>query len=422
MSACLDYKLTRRRMMQLGGGAGAAILGMPVNQLFAEIGKTHAPKAEHMILFWLGGGMSHIDSWDPKPGRPTAGDFSPISTAADGIQISEIFPQVAKQMHHCSIIRSIAGTNGDHGRASYELQTSFSQNPAIVHPGMGSVVVHEREPLGDLPAFISIGGMARRAGYLGQKCEAYYIGRPGEKDPYLAFPEGISKAQGNKRLDILAKMNGRMSKNLSSGELKATETAINEAVALMKSPALKALELDQEDQKTIERYGPTEFGRGALMARKLVETGVRFVQVNRGGFDNHSNIFPAMQAHGEVMDPALASLIQDLKASGKLDKTLVMVLSEFGRTPRVNDNAGRDHHARCFSCLLAGGGVKGGNVVGASDKDGIEPGERPVKVSDLHASICHAMGIDHTKELTTPLGRPMKIVKEGAEPVKELFA
>ncbi|MFT4547687.1 MAG: hypothetical protein ACI9UA_002507 [Pseudoalteromonas tetraodonis] len=420
-SACKDYHMTRRRMLQAAGGTGAAMLGMPIQQLFAEIGKQHAPKAESMVLFWMGGGMSHLDTWDPKPGRPTQGEFNPINTSADGVQISEIFPKLAKQMHHCSVVRSIAGTNGDHGRATYELQTSYGQSGNLVHPGMGSVVVHEREPLGDLPAFISIGGMAPRSGYLGQQCEAYYIGRPGERDPYLAFPEGISQAQGNRRLDVLAKMNSRSSKSMNSAEMKATEIAISDAVDLMKSPALKAFDLEKEDSKTMERYGNTEFGRGALLARKLVETGVRFVQVNRGGFDNHNGIFTAMQNHGDVMDPALASLIEDLSSSGRLDKTLVMVLSEFGRTPRINDAGGRDHHARCFSCLMAGGGTKGGTVVGASDEDGVMPAERPVKVPDLHATICHALGVDFKKEILTPLGRPLTLVKKGAEPVAELF-
>jgi uncharacterized protein (DUF1501 family) len=203
---------------------------------------------------------------------------------------------------------------------------------------------------------------------------------------------------------------------------KATETAIKEAVALMKSPTLKVFDLDKENPDTLARYGDTDFGRGALLARKLVETGVRFVQVNRGGFDTHSNNFPAMENHGLEMDPALAALIEDLAASGKLDSTLVLVLSEFGRTPRINNNAGRDHHASCFSCLIAGGGVRGGQVVGASDKDAMEPAERPVKPSDLHATVCHALGIDHEKDVYTPQDRPMVLVREGAEPVKELFA
>jgi hypothetical protein len=418
MNGCLDYQMTRRRMLGL---SSATMLGMPIAQMLARAGETQKAKAEHVILFWCGGGMSHIDTWDPKPGRPVAGEFSPINTSADGVQISSIFPQLAKQMHHAALIRSIAGTNGAHGRASYQLQTSYNQSASLIHPGIGSIVAHEKDRLGDLPSFITISGNARRAGYLGQRCEAYFVGRPGEKDPYLAFPAGITQLRGNKRLDILARMNLRNARGLDADKAKAVDTATREAVNLMRSPALKAFELKGENPKTVARYGDTPFGRGALLARRLVETGVRFVQVNRGGFDTHNNNFPAMQNHGDVMDPALASLISDLAASGKLAKTLVLVLSEFGRTPRINTNAGRDHHARCFSCFMAGGGIKGGQVIGKSDEDAMLPAERPVNPHDLHASICHALGIDAAKEVKTPLGRPMRLINEGAKPVMELF-
>ena len=418
MNGCLDYQMTRRRMLGL---SSATMLGMPIAQMLARAGETQKAKAEHVILFWCGGGMSHIDTWDPKPSRPVAGEFSPINTSADGVQISSIFPQLAKQMHHAALIRSIAGTNGAHGRASYQLQTSYNPSANLIHPGIGSIVAHEKDRLGDLPSFITISGNARRAGYLGQQCEAYYVGRPGEKDPYLAFPADITQMRGNKRLDILAKMNLRNVRGLDASKAKAVDTATREAVNLMRSPALKAFELEGEDPKTVARYGDTPFGRGALLARRLVETGVRFVQVNRGGFDTHNNNFPAMQNHGDVMDPALASLISDLAASGKLAKTLVLVLSEFGRTPRINTNAGRDHHARCFSCFIAGGGIRGGQVIGKSDEDAMLPAERPVNPHDLHASLCHALGIDATREVKTPLGRPMRLINEGAKPVMELF-
>lgn len=399
----------------------ASLLGMPVSQLLAQ-GASSKARAEHVILFWNSGGMSHLDTWDPKPGRKVQGEFNPVKTSVDGMEISEIFPQLAKQMHHGALIRSIAGTNGDHGRAQYELQTGFNQSPNIMHPGLGSLVAHEREPLGDLPALVSISGQAARAGYLGQKCEAYFVGRPGQKDPYLTFPEGISHARGMQRLQILEKMNRRTSAQNGAEELNASQTALKDAVALMESPALKAFDLEKENPTTVEKYGDTEFGRGALLARRLVEQGVRFVQVNRGGFDNHGNIFEAMRNHGADMDPAIASLISDLKASGKLEKTLIVVLSEFGRTPRINDGGGRDHWARVFSCMMAGGGIKGGSIIGASDPDGMEVAERPVKVADLHATLCHALGIDLNKELTTPQGRPIRLVRKEANPINELFA
>ena len=415
--SCKGYKMTRRAMI---GATGATVLGLSVRDLIAYAGSSHAPTAEHVILFWNGGGMSHVDTWDPKPGRPVQGDLEPINTTVPGIQISEIFPQVAQQMEHAALIRSIAGTQGDHGRATYNLQTSYLPGPNLRHPGFGSVVAHELDQKGDLPTYVSISGQAPRAGYLGQKCEAYYVSAPGDKDPYLAFPEGIAEVRGNRRLEVLEKYNKKFASKNDDPRLSATQTSIDDAVRLMRSPALEAFELQKVPSETLDRYGDTAFGRGALLARRLVETGGRFVQVNRGGFDTHSNNFPAMQAHGDVMDPALASLIQDLKDRGMLDKTLIMMVSEFGRTPRINDNAGRDHWAAVFSCFMAGGGIKGGQVIGSSDEDAMRPQDRPVEVADLHATLCHALGINHEKEVMTPLQRPMKLV-DGGSPVMELF-
>lgn len=414
---CAGYKFSRRAM--LGASAGT-FLGLSVRQLLARAGTDNKPTAEHVILFWNGGGMSHIDTWDPKPGRETQGEFDPIDTSVAGIQISPIFPFLSQQMHHVALVRSIAGTQGDHGRATYQLQTSFEQSSNLQHPGIGSVVAHELPQLGDLPAYISVSGFAPRAGYLGQKCEAYFVGRPGEKDPYLAFPEGIAEVRGNRRLEALARFNRRYADQLPSEDLAATQTSVEDAVRLMHSPALDAFEFQSVPRDTRDRYGETEFGRGCLLAKRLVETGVRFVQINRGGFDTHTNNFPAMEAHGETMDPGLAALIEDLANEGLLEKTMVVMLSEFGRTPKINRDAGRDHHASVFSCLIAGGGVRGGQVIGSSDADGYLPQDRPVQVPDLHATICHALGIDANKEVMTPLQRPMKLVDGGA-PVTELF-
>jgi uncharacterized protein (DUF1501 family) len=190
---------------------------------------------------------------------------------------------------------------------------------------------------------------------------------------------------------------------------------------LMRSPALEAFDLNKVPTTTLNKYGDTPFGRGCILAKRLVETGVRFVQINRGGFDTHSMNFPAMQGHGQVMDPALAALVEDLAESGMLKKTLIIMLSEFGRTPKINDDAGRDHWASVFSCFMAGGGVKGGQIIGSSDEDGYQPKDRPVQVADIHATVCHALGIDPNKEVMTPLQRPMKLVDKGSF-VQELFA
>lgn len=414
---CKDYRFSRRAML---GASAATIMGFQVRDLLAYAGQDHVAKAEHVIFFWNGGGMTHLDTWDPKPGRPTQGEFEPIKTSVPGMEISEIFPQFAQQMQDVALIRSIAGTNGAHGRATYNLRTSYQESANLTHPGFGSVVVSEKESISDLPSYVSISGRASSASYLGQRCEAYFVGTPGDKDPYLAFPEGITKARGNKRLEVLDRFNGRFAGRTTSDALAATKTSVEDAVRLMRSPALKAFELDKTPVATLERYGDNPFGRGCLVAKQLVEQGVRFVQVNRGGFDTHSNNFEAMRNHGEIMDPALGSLFEDLRETGLIDKTLVVMLSEFGRTPRINDDAGRDHYPAVFSCFMAGGGIKGGQVIGSSDKDGYQPEDRPVKVPDLHATLAYALGIDHNKEVMTPLQRPMKLVDNGT-PISELF-
>ncbi|HTN75328.1 MAG TPA: DUF1501 domain-containing protein [Pirellulaceae bacterium] len=416
--SCLDYRLTRRSLLAAGG---ATLLGLSVRDLLAATGRSHAAKAEHVILFWNGGGMSHIDTWDPKPGRETGGELGSIKTSVPGIEIGEIFPQVAKQMQHAAIVRSVAGTQGDHGRATYQLQTSYLPGPNLRHPGVGSIVANELPNLGELPAYISLSGLAPSAGYLGQRCEAYFVNNPGDKDPYLAFPEGIAQQRGDQRLETLAKFNNRFRGQNTDSRLVNSQTAIEDAVKLMRSPALEAFELSKVSPKTLERYGDTAFGRGALLAKRLVTKGVRFVQINRGGFDTHSRYVPAMRDHGEAMDPALASLIADLAEEGMLQKTLIVMMSEFGRTPKINKDAGRDHWASVFSCFMAGGGVRGGQIIGSSDADGAMPKDRPVQVADLHASICHALGIDFNKELMTPLQRPMKLVDKG-QTINELFA
>jgi len=432
--ACRDYHVTRRRFLQFGGLGVATLLGMPVRDLMAASDQAKADwasgsarpgayqkaTAEHVILLWMGGGMSHIDTWDPKPGRPTAGEFKPIKTSASGVEISEILPHTATQMKHASLVRSITARNGDHGGATYTMMTGYAPAPQFTHPAMGSIVVHEREQIGELPAFVSVNGRAGSAGYLGHKHEAYFIGAPGQPDPYLSLHEGVTQARAERRMALLREANAKFEAAKGDPSLGAIDQSYAAAVNFMNSPALKALDLDQEKDSVREAYGHSGFGRGTLLARRLVEHGVRFVQVSQGGFDTHSDNFTKMREIGSVIDPAIACLIRDLASSGLLEKTLVVQLSEFGRTPRINGEAGRDHHPRVFSALFAGGGVKPGLVIGSSDEDGVNPAERPVRISDIPATILAALGVDPTKHVTTPIGRPMKLVNDG-QPVNELM-
>ena len=408
---------SRRGVMQAGL---ATFLGLAIRDLVAFGGTAGEPLADHCILIWMSGGMSHIDTFDPKPGRDVAGEYKPIQTTASGIDISEILPKIAGQMKHASLIRSVQGVEGAHERAAYHVLNSYRPTPQMIHPTLGSVVAHELKPGGDLPNFVSIGGRALASGYLGNACEAYYVGAPGRPDPYLNLPDGVNEARAARRLEALANANGGFKSRTPDAELEATTASYDAALKFMHSPALSAFKLEQEKPEVLGAYGDTTFGKGCLLARRLVERGVRFVQVSTGGFDTHSGIFPAMRRLAYGFDPAIAALISDLAASGLLKRTLVITLSEFGRTPHINEKGGRDHHPGAFSSLIAGGGVKPGQIIGASDADGRSVAKRPVTPSDYHASICHALGIDPEKTVDTPLGRPMRLVDQG-KPVMELF-
>ncbi|MFM8706769.1 MAG: DUF1501 domain-containing protein [Planctomycetia bacterium] len=415
-AAWLQAPLPRRRLLRaMTAGGVATFMGMPLRGLFgreAQAGSRRPARADAVILLWMGGGMSHLDTLDPKPGAPTGGEFTAIRTAVDGVRISEILPTVAAQLGHATLVRSITGESADHGNATHHLLTSYPRVRELVHPSLGSIVADQAEKLGDLPAFVSIGGEAPSPGYLGQTAEAYFIGEPGAPDPTIALPEGITQVRAQRRLEILEGLNGRFP---APGEplAGAVGGSYAAAVQLMRSPALAAFDVNAEPAAVRAAYGDTRFGRGCLLARRLVEHGVRFVQVNLGGFDTHVDNFPAMRSLGAIIDPAIGTLLRELAASGRLDRTLVLLLSEFGRTPVINGTAGRDHYPDVFSGLVAGGGIRRGFVLGGTDPEGRQAVERPVKVADLHATVVDQLGIDPDRQVDTPLGRRMKLVNNG---------
>jgi hypothetical protein len=416
--------LTRRRMLRSTTAGGlATFMGMPIRGLLGREteGRPRRPaQADAVILLWMGGGMSHLDTFDPKPGTATGGEFAAIRTAVDGINVSEILPTVASQLQHATILRSLTGDSADHGSATHHLLTSYPQVRELVHPSLGSIVADQVERLGDLPAFVAVGGEAPSPGYLGQTAEAYFIGEPGTPDPTIALPEGITQVRSQRRLEILEGLNGRFSSPADS-LVDAVSGSYAAALKLMQSPALAAFDITSEPASVREAYGDTRFGRGCLLARRLVEQGVRFVQVNLGGFDTHVDNFPTMRSLGAVIDPAIGTLLGDLATRGLLDRTLVLVLSEFGRTPVINASAGRDHYPDVFSGLVAGGGIKRGFVLGGTDPEGRRAAERPVRIADLHATVVAQLGIDPDRRVDTPLGRQMKLVNDGTI-VDELVA
>ena len=407
--------LTRRGLCRSAAGGLATLLGMPVRGLVArEPGvAARAAQADAVILLWMGGGMSHIDTFDPKAGAKTGGEFTAIRTAVDGVTISEILPTVAAQLGHATLLRTLTGESADHGDATHHVLTSYPRVRELVHPSLGSIVADQVDRLGDLPAFVTIGGQAPSPGYLGQTAEAYFIGEPGQPDPTVTLPEGITLVRSSHRLELLDRLNKGFAVDAKNRLVDAVDGSYAAAVKLMRSPALTAFNLDDEPPAVREAYGDTRFGRGCLLARRLVDQGVRFVQVNLGGFDTHTGNFPAMRGLGAVIDPAIGTLLRDLAASGRLDRTLVLVLSEFGRTPDINGSAGRDHYPDVFSGLVAGGAIRRGFVLGATDPEGRKAEERPVRLADLHATVVAQLGIDPDREVPSLLGRNMKLVNGG---------
>jgi hypothetical protein len=414
-SMLFSEPFTRRGLCRSAAGGLATLLGMPVRGLVArEPGvAARAAQADAVILLWMGGGMSHIDTFDPKAGAKTGGEFTAIRTAVDGVTISEILPTVAAQLGHATLLRTLTGESADHGDATHHVLTSYPRVRELVHPSLGSIVADQVDRLGDLPAFVTIGGQAPSPGYLGQTAEAYFIGEPGQPDPTVTLPEGITLVRSSHRLELLDRLNKGFAVDAKNRLVDAVDGSYAAAVKLMRSPALTAFNLDDEPPAVREAYGDTRFGRGCLLARRLVDQGVRFVQVNLGGFDTHTGNFPAMRGLGAVIDPAIGTLLRDLAASGRLDRTLVLVLSEFGRTPDINGSAGRDHYPDVFSGLVAGGAIRRGFVLGATDPEGRKAEERPVRLADLHATVVAQLGIDPDREVPSLLGRNMKLVNGG---------
>jgi uncharacterized protein (DUF1501 family) len=375
------------------------------------------------ILLWMGGGPSTMDIWDLKPGASTGGPFSPISTSVAGIQISEHMPMMARNVQHLAIIRSMSTREADHQRGRYYMHTGYVPNPNLEHPSLGAVLSRElAEDRTDLqiPAFFSIGGASEGPGFLGMAHAPFVVdsnGRVRNLNPSKEFSERLPL-----RLQMLEALEQNfIDENRGEGareHLKVLQKTVN----LMTSPQMSALRVNDEPADVRERYGTSGFARGCLMARRLVEVGVPFVEVDLGGWDNHANIFPTLQNDRlPTLDRAMSALFEDLETRGLLADTAVIWMGEFSRTPRINGNAGRDHWARSWSVVVGGAGMAGGQAIGQTSSDGTEVTSDPYTSQDVMASVCKALGISLTTTYTTRSGRPMKIANSGRV-IKELFS
>jgi hypothetical protein len=375
-----------------------------------------------LIVLWMQGGPSQLETFDPKPGTSNGGETTAIATKTPGVQIASAWTQMAQRTDQVAILRSLTNKEGQHDRATYQLHTGYIPSGSVKHPLLGSNIAHEIAPAEvDIPSVVTIGNSRLAgvgAGYLGVNYEPFQVNDPQRLPDNVAI--GTSEARYRRRLGLLGKLDQEFQQRGGEVVVANHRKIYDKASQLVLSPRTKAFDLSQESAATASRYGETDFGRGCLLARRLVEAGVTYVEVRHGNWDTHQDNFAATTRLSSEVDPAFAALLDDLRDRGLLETTLVVWMGEFGRTPRVNPRGGRDHYPRVFNGVMAGGGVRGGQVIGASTDDGMAIDRDPVQVADLFTSICHSLQVDPAKEHLSPLGRPMKIV-DGGQLIPGLF-
>ncbi|MBT5915047.1 MAG: DUF1501 domain-containing protein [Opitutae bacterium] len=393
--------------------------------------KSKEGTAKSVIHIYLPGGMAHQESWDPKPYAPLEyrGPFKSIPTKIPGVHFSEQFKESAKIADKITICRSMSHGEAAHERGTHNMFTGYRPSPALAYPSIGSVVSHEFGSRENLPPYVCIPKVPNEfagSGYLSSSYGPFGLGGDPAKGDFkvkdLTLPNGITEDRFNKRRSLLNTVDDHFRQMEKSDALSSMDNFYNDAYSLISSKeAREAFDMKKESDKTKERYGKNEAGQRMLLSRRLVESGVRFVSMTYGGWDMHANIEKGFQKQGPELDKAFATLISDLDERGLLDSTLVMMTSEFGRTPKINKTNGRDHYPRVFSIALAGGGITRGQVYGSSDAFATAPEENPLSVEDLATTVYDRLGIVADKELMAPGDRPIEIV-DGGKVVKELLA
>ena len=413
--------MTRRHFLDhLAGaaafGASALALGSTVSAAAETLRRQH----KSVIMLWMNGGPPTIDMFDLKPNAPTGGPLKPISTTGSG-EICERLPLLAKQMKHLSVIRSMSTREADHTRGRYYLHTGFVPNPNVVHPSYGSVVANQLEGqlAGlEIPPFVSVGGTSEGPGFLGMAYAPFQVGANGEVRDLNPLVEQERQAE---RFALLAEIEKRFAQGRRGSAAGEHAKVLEKTVSLMRSEQMRAFDVSQEPTKARERYGDSSFGRSCLLARRLVESGVPFVEVDFGGWDLHQNCFTTLETKLPQMDQGMSALVTDLEERGLLDDTVILWMGEFGRTPRINGDAGRDHFARAWSAVIGGGGLQGGLTIGETSTDGSRVESQPHSSEELMATVCQALGLSLKTTFTSGNGRPMKIAG-GGQPIAELFS
>ena len=430
--SCSGSPLNRRTFLQVGYVAG---LGLTLDQFFRAQSAQAAnapvppaapvkgPKAEACIHIFLPGGAAHQETWDPKPYAPVEyrGEMGQVATKLDGVFFNECMKQTAQIADKITVCRSMTHGEAAHERGTHNMFTGYRPSPALQFPSMGSVVSHELGVRNNLPPYVAVPSVPTTyagSGYLSSAFGPFGLGADpangGFRVQDLALPGGVTPDRFTSRRTMLDTVNEHFKSKEKSDSLDAMDTFYQRAYGLISSEkARAAFDINAEDAKLRDAYGRNAAGQRMLMARRLVESGVRFVTLTYGGWDMHNGIKAGINGQLPQFDQAFAALIRDLDQRGMLDKTLVMISSEFGRTPKINATAGRDHWPKVFSVVLAGGGIKKGSVYGTSDATASEPDVDPLTVEDLAHTVYECLGIDAAKKLMSPGDRPIDIVREG---------
>lgn len=432
----------RHFLKHLAGWSAMAVPGMHFIQGLCAAAPALKKSNKSIIVLWLSGGPPTIDMWDLKPGQPTGGDFKPIKTTVPGIEISEHLPNVARQMKHLSIVRSLTTSEGDHNRGRVLMHTAHPPSQIVNYPSIGSLTyyyTHEVAKIGRelaLPGFISIGGVANGSGFLGMNYAPFTVQDPGKPPANLRAPDTLGQSgeqadriRRRQRLFYAVEDSFQASiapdprdREKQTDAAKSHSDIYGKAFRLVASPLGKVFDVSSERKSLLDEYGNNAFGKGCLLARRLVEAGVTCAEVDLGGWDLHQAIFPALKNQRlPMLDKGMAALVRDLVDRGMWSNTVVVCMGEFGRTPRINQNAGRDHWPRCWSVVVGGGAVKGGQVFGATDADGMAvKGDDVATVGDLFATLFKGMGIDPGYKIRDNLGRPLPLAPEKSVPIKGL--
>lgn len=406
---------TRRDILSVLSGLGVSFL-LPGLDLRATQ-RRGAERPRSLITLWMAGGPSQLESWDPHPGTKIGGPTLAIKTNVSGLSIAEHYPLMAERMSEVCLIRSLVSKEGDHERATYLLKTGFRPDQTIVHPSLGAILAHryeeEHQTDLDIPRYISLSPnqWPGRGGFLGDQFDAFKIYNP--NDTLQNMQTRVTESdRKTRRLETLNVVEDAFSARRKHSEKTLHRDTIQRALKMMTTEQLQAFKIAEEPAAVRKAYGDTPFGQGCLVARRLVEQGVRAIEVTLDGFDTHADNFTGQRNRAATVDPAFASLLNDLKERHLLESTVVLCIGEFGRTPNVNPLSGRDHWPTGFSAVVAGGGFKQGLVVGQTDPTGAKKDPQdPVEVQDLYATILDTFHVDYKRERITPIGRPMPFSK-----------